>query len=337
MIEDKSGKSWKQIFTELSDRINKNSGIIETEKIDYIIFGYDLKSDKKTKEKSSETYMKRVLINKDVRNEVKNQFLNNLNYLTKENVEFINWGSASDIPKGSVEIANIEIIDKSLRSILLNPYTDSQVIMEDLDLWKHVGLLTIIKLDNKEAEQSGCDKVIGINSLTRTKIATKKKRGVVIKKDGVLQYISDVRLFTLSELYDAILICDTLLIIHDNNFYKLFVLNEYFKAFFENNKNTISNYIQDPKILYDKISGDIKKEKKLISIVNNVLSKNPDPSKYEELYEKYKDKLDKIVFSNHKIDVNESDLNAVLGLLHLDYDEDPMFGSHRRVLPRYGR
>jgi len=337
MEEDKSGNSLKETIKGTILEILENSDIIKTEKIDYIIFGYDLISEKETERKSSDIYMKRILINEKVRNEVKKQLLLNLKHLNNEEVKFIDWGSAADSPKDSVEIADIDIIDKSLRPILLNPNTDSQVIMEELDKWKHVGLLAIINLDDNEAVQNTCNLIIGINSLTRQNIALKKRKGITISGDGVLQYIEKVRVFTLSDLYDAIFICNKLLIMNENHFYRLFVLNEYFNSFFKNNENTINKYIKDTGILYKRISGDIRREKKLISAINNVLDKNPEPSDYEDVYQKYKDKVGKVTFFEHKIDVSQSDINAVLDLLHLDFDEDPMFHSKRRVSPRYGR
>ena len=250
MEEDKSGNSLKETIKGTILEILENSDIIKIEKIDYIIFGYDLISEKETERKSSDIYMKRIL-----------------------------------------------------------------------------------NLDDNEAVQNTCNLIIGINSLTRQNIALKKRKGITISGDGVLQYIEKVRVFTLSDLYDAIFICNKLLIMNENHFYRLFALNEYFNSFFKNNENTINKYIKDTGILYKRISGDIRREKKLISAINNVLDKNPEPSDYEDVYQKYKDKVGKVTFFEHKIDVSQSDINAVLDLLHLDFDEDPMFHSKRRVSP----
>jgi len=313
--------------------IKDNPNLIDSNSIKCIIFGYDLTKNNGVFE--AKIYRKKIPLGYDVRQSIMDEIIKKLDYLTQEEKEFINWASSTNQNNFIVEVANIDYIDYDLRKIILN--TDVNELLSDIkeiDGWKHKGLLTIIDINEY-------GKLIGISSIREKKVAHKKKNLISLENIGhgqvSLKFVSDIKLFSITDLFDAIYFMNKIIFINEEEVNKIFVLNKYFSDIYQKNIDLISKYINNPDELYRKILGNFRMQKKMITIIDYVLKKEVDPLMFKTKAQDFVDIFDeKIQFDeNSKIDISNSDLQRTLELLSQSFDFAPITGEKRKVSPYY--
>jgi len=312
-------------------QVEENPNLIDMNSINCVVFGYDFKDGTVTKDEKIISTMP------DVRSLIIEQIKENLNHILQEG-DLVEWGSVPDNSGSSdLEVVDIDtIMDSELTPIIENPdLTERLNNVTILNKWKHLGLLIIANLSDN------LGKLIGISSLRRIKIASRKKKYLSLdggSDDVFLKFVRDVYLFSLSDLFDAIYLDRKIILINEDRFFNLFVLNKKFEKIYEQNINLISGFITDPQLLFDKINGKLKFQKTMLSIIRQNLRNNIAPSRFKEMVEdedKYKVFFENRIFfdENSKIDISRSDVRETLNLLSEKYDKAPVSGIRRKVSP----
>jgi hypothetical protein len=314
--------------------IKDNPNLIDSNSIKFIIFGYDLTKNNGVFE--AKIYRKKIPLGDDVRQSIMDEIIKKLDYLTQEEIEFINWASSTNQNNFIVEVTDIDFIDYDLRKIILNTDVNEWLSnIKEIDGWKHKGLLTIIDINEY-------GKLIGISSIREKKVAHKKKNLISLENiehgQVSLKFVSDIKLFSITDLFDAIYFMNKIILINEEEVNKIFVLNKYFSDKYQKNIDLISKFINNPDELYRKILGNFRMQKKMITIIDYVLKKKEvDPSMFKTKAQEFEDLFDeKIQFDeNSKIDISNSDLQKTLELLSQSFDFAPITGEKRKVSPYY--
>ena len=314
--------------------IKDNPKLIDSNSIKSIIFGYDLTKNNGVFE--AKIYRKKIPLGDDVRQSIMDEIIKKLDYLTQEEIEFINWASSTNQNNFIVEVTDIDFIDYDLRKIILNTDVNEWLSnIKEIDGWKHKGLLTIIDINEY-------GKLIGISSIREKKVAHKKKNLISLENIGhgqvSLKFVSDIKIFSITDLFDAIYFMNKIIFINEEEVNKIFVLNKYFSDKYQKNIDLISKFINNPDELYRKILGNFRMQKKMITIIDYVLKKKEvDPSMFKTKVQEFEDLFDeKIQFDeNSKIDISNSDLQKTLELLSQSFDFAPITGEKRKVSPYY--
>jgi len=312
--------------------IKDNPNLIDIGSIKSIIIGYKLKKSNGTLEANK--YKKKIQLGEEVRQSIKVELLKKLDYLMEEERRFANWASSTNQDDLTVEVTDIDFIDPELRPIFLN--TDvNEVLSEikEIDKWEHKGLLTIIDIN-------GHGKLIGISYIREKKVAHKKKNLIslqTVNGQVSLKFVSDIKLFSIMDLFDAIYFRDKIIFLKEMEFIKVFVLSKYFSDKYQRSRDLISRFINDPDVFFGKINGKYRMQKKMISIIDYVLKPELDPLAFKTRAEEFGDLFDgKIKFDeNSKIDISNSDLQKTLELLSQSFDFAPITGEKRKVSPYY--
>ena len=325
MVVDAGGKNGfgklKEKLKEILDRPND----IKLDEINYIVFGYKISRKGNREIKEIEKY--NLQLSENVREEIVSQLKSNIESMLSDDMEFVDLGSIAEDNGLNIQIADLDVIDSDLKTVIKNPVSDILGKPEIVNKLQHAGLLTIINLNNGS-------KIIGIDTLARKKIAFGNKKMVEINKNGGLDLVKDVTLFYISEKFAAIFYEDKFFIRRTDDFLKVFVLNNYFDSLYQENKQTLSQYIDDPDAFYRKIRGNLKRERMLITLIRYNLRGNVTPQKYKKSFDDYSDLLPGIKFENEKININESNIDSVLDFFLRKYDKDPIEqNKKRRVNP----
>jgi len=89
-------------------------------------------------------------------------------------------------------------------------------------------------------------------------------------------------------------------------------------------------------VLFGKINGKYRMQKKMISIIDYVLKPELDPLRFKSNASQFRDLFAHVQFDeNSKINISNSDTHEALNLLGQDFDFAPITGEKRKVSPYY--